>query len=86
MKRILGTFAAAGLLAAAPAAFAAVDVFVDFGIPTAPVYVTPAPVYVAPTPVVHRYWEPRWHERREFFERREFREHHPYHRDYRFYR
>ena len=74
MKRILGMIAVAGLLTAAPAAFAGVNVFFDF--------VAPAPVYVAPPPpqyvAVYR-WEPRWRERHEYFERREFREHERHH-------
>jgi hypothetical protein len=85
MKRILGIFAAAGLLAATPAAFAGVDVYVDFGIPAAPLYAPSAPVYIAPAPVAYRHWVPRWHERHEYFERREFREHHPSRGDYRFH-
>lgn len=82
MKRILGIIAVTGSLAAAPAAYAGIDVFIDFGVP-APVYVVRSPVYVAPSPVVYRHWEPRWHERREYFERRAFRERHAHHEHFR---
>jgi hypothetical protein len=82
MKRILGIVAVSGLLTTAPAAFAGIDVFVDFGVP-APMYVAPLPVYVAPAPVVYRHREPRWHERREYLERREFRDHHRHHGHFR---
>lgn len=76
MKRILEIIAVAGLLTAAPAAFAGIDVFIEFG--------GPAPVYVAPPPVVvYRHWEPRWEERREYLERREFRKHHGRHAHFR---
>ena len=77
MKRILGIAAIAGLLVAAPA-FAAVDVFVQFGTP-APVYVAPAPVYVAPAAYYHG---PRWHERYDRFNPHYYRDHR-WHRDYR---
>ncbi len=76
MKRILGIIAAAGLFtAAAPAAFAGIDVFIDF-FPPAPVYVSAPPVYVAPPAVVYRHWEPRRHARHDHFDRRELRGHH----------
>jgi hypothetical protein len=81
MKKIIGAVAAVCCLAAAPAAFAGVDVFVEFGFPP-PVVVT-RPVYVAPAvPVAYyRHGEPRWHERHEYFDRRhEYRERHDYFR------
>ena len=73
MKRMFGIVTAAGLLAAAPAAFAEVDVSIDIFAPApvvslpAPVYVAPAPVYVAPAPrvVEARYVEPHWRAERE---------------------
>ncbi len=69
MKKTLGLLAAACCISAAPA-FAGVDVFFDIGVPRQ--------VAVAPTPVsYYRYAEPRWHDRREFFERHhEYRERH----------
>ena len=77
MKRILGIAAVAGLLVAAPA-FAAVDVFVQFGTP-APVYAAPAPVYVAPAAYYHG---PRGYERHDRFNHHYYRDHR-WHRDYR---
>jgi len=77
MKRILGIITVAGLLTAAPAAFAGVDVFFDFGVP--------APVYAAPLPPVayYRHGDPRWFERREYFEHNRFHERHDFRHYYR---
>ena len=82
MKRFLGIAAVAGLLVAAPA-FAAVDVFVQFGTP-APVYAARAPVYVAPAYVAPAayYRDPRWYDRHDRFNHHYYRDHR-WHRDYR---
>jgi hypothetical protein len=67
MKKIFGAVATVCCLAAAPAAFAGVDVFVEFGLPR-PVMVAP------PMPVVYYgRAEPRWHDRHGHFAR-----HHEY--------
>ena len=71
MKKILGAVAAACCFAAAPAAFAGVDVYVDFGFPRPVVIAPPMPV------AYYRHTEPRWEERHGHFDRRhEFRGHH----------
>jgi hypothetical protein len=58
-------------IAAAPAAFAGVDVFVGIGMPQ-PVFVA-QPLAVA----YYRHSEPRWHDSRGHFDRRhEYRDHH----------
>ena len=75
MKKLIGAVAAACCIAAAPAAFAGVDVFVDIGLPR--------PVFVAP-PVPVAYYgraEPRWHDQRGHFGRHhEYRERHEHFR------
>ena len=75
MKRIVGIAAMMSMLVAAPAAFAGVNVFLDFG-QRAPVYVAPVPVYAAPSRAAVWYAprEPRWVERHEFIRRHELRE------------
>jgi hypothetical protein len=82
MKKILGALAAVCCVATAPAAFAGVDVFVDFGLPRQVVIAQPLPV------AYYRQVEPRWHDGRGHFERRHFyreRERHEHfrHRDWR---
>lgn len=80
MKRIFGIAALAGLLTAAPAAFAGVDFSIGFFVPApvyvapAPVYVAPAPVYMAPPAVVYYRSGPYWRGGHEYFEHRGYRE------------
>ena len=90
MKRILKIAAVAGLLAAAPAAFAEVNFSLGINLPgpayvePQPVYVAPQPVYVQPVHVVHNRYETRWerdhwrheHERLERERRERERYHH----------
>ena len=82
MKRIVGIAAMMSMLAAARAAFAGVNVFLDFG-QRAPVYVAPVPVYAVPSrsTVWYAPREPRWVERREFIRRHELREYQRTHND-----
>lgn len=58
MKKLLGAVAAACCIAAAPAAFAGVDIYVDFGLARPLVVAPPLPA------VYYRHSEPRWHDRR----------------------
>jgi hypothetical protein len=63
MKKIFAAVAAVCCLAAAPAAFAGVDIFVDLGVARPLIVAPPAPV------VYYERAEPRWHDQRRHFGR-----------------